>query len=282
MSLRITSEKINNPFLVDLLEKLSSSFRRMEHDFFVIGATARDIVIQEMLNTSSRRKTRDLDLAIAVPNWQEFDKIKKNLIADGFEKDKDKQQRFYYGDYEIDIVPYGYVAKDDDNIYWPPEETIAMSVKGFDEALSDSITVSIDDRFTVNIASLHGLFLLKLNAWMDRHLTTNKDAEDMAFILDNYLMANLDREAYMEVYDWEEFDEFVAGGYWLANDLAKLLNKEQLIYYADKIDEEMLLEERSRLISQMLNSQSGLNYDQVIRTWQTISEVFRATPKEEQ
>lgn len=58
----------------------------MEHDFFVIGATARDIIIQEMLNTSSRRKTRDLDLAIAVPNWQEFDKIKKNLIADGFEK----------------------------------------------------------------------------------------------------------------------------------------------------------------------------------------------------
>lgn len=89
----------------------------MEHDFFVIGATARDIVIQEILNTSSRRKTRDLDLAIAVPNWQEFDKIKKNLIVDGFEKDKDKQQRFYYGDYEIDIVPYGYVAKDDDNIY---------------------------------------------------------------------------------------------------------------------------------------------------------------------
>ena len=267
---------------MDLLEKLTDSFSRMEHDFFVIGATARDIVIQEMLNTSSRRKTRDLDLAIAVPNWQEFDKIKKSLIADGFEIDKDKQQRFYYGDYEIDIVPYGYVAKEDDNIYWPPEETIAMSVKGFDEALSDAITVSIDDRFTIKIASLHGLFLLKLNAWMDRHLTTNKDAEDMSFILDNYLMANLDREAYMEVYDWEEFDEFIAGGYWLANDLAKLLTKEQLIYYADRIDEEMKLEERSRLISQMLNSQSGLTYDQVKRTWQTISEVFRSTSKQEQ
>ena len=149
MSLKISSEKINNPFLVDLLEKLTDSFRRMDHDFFIIGATARDIVMQQMLNTSSRRKTRDLDLAIAVPNWQEFDKIKNSLIADGFEKDKAKHQRFYYGDYEIDVVPYGYVAKEDDNIYWPPEETIAMSVKGFDEVLSDAITVSIDDRFTV-------------------------------------------------------------------------------------------------------------------------------------
>ena len=173
MSLRISSKKINNPFLVDLLEKLTDSFSRMEHDFFVIGATARDIVIQEMLNTSSRRKTRDLDLAIAVPNWQEFDKIKKSLIADGFEIDKDKQQRFYYGDYEIDIVPYGYVAKEDDNIYWPPEETIAMSVKGFDEALSDAITVSIDDRFSIKIASLHGLFLLKLNPFTDMAIVSS-------------------------------------------------------------------------------------------------------------
>ena len=71
---------------MDLLEKLTDSFRRMDHDFFIIGATARDIVMQQMLNTSSRRKTRDLDLAIAVPNWQEFDKIKNSLIADAFVK----------------------------------------------------------------------------------------------------------------------------------------------------------------------------------------------------
>ena len=95
--------------------------------------------MQEMLDTSSRRKTRDLDLAIAVPNWQEFDKIKNRLIADGFEKDKSKHQRFQYGDYEIDVVPYGYVAKEDDNIYWPPEETIAMSVKGIAELTDLSI-----------------------------------------------------------------------------------------------------------------------------------------------
>lgn len=129
MSLKISSEKINNPFLVDLLEKLTDSFRKMDHDFFFIGATARDIIMQQMLDTSSRRKTRDLDLAIAVPNWQKFDKLKNGLIEDGFEKDKAKHRRFYYGDNEIDVVPYGYVAKEDDNIYWPSEETIAMSVK---------------------------------------------------------------------------------------------------------------------------------------------------------
>jgi hypothetical protein len=40
MSLKISSEKINNPFLVDLLEKLTDSFRKMNHDFFIIGENA--------------------------------------------------------------------------------------------------------------------------------------------------------------------------------------------------------------------------------------------------
>ena len=279
MNLKISSEKLNNPYLVDLLGRLSASFLKMNRDFFVIGATARDIVVQQLLDMSSRRKTRDLDLAIAITNWQEYDEVKDALVADGFEKDLSKHQRFYYDDYEIDVVPYGYVAKEDDNIYWPPEETIAMSVKGFDEVLSDAITVDIDDKFSIKIASLHGLFLLKFNAWMDRHLVTNKDAEDMSFILSNYLMANLDREAYMEVYDWENFDEYVAGAYWLAHDLADLLTADQLEYYADKIEGELQKEERSYLLNQMLDSQSGLTYDQLHLAWEKIIEVFRSTKK---
>lgn len=279
MNLKISSEKLNNPYLVDLLGRLSASFLKMNRDFFVIGATARDIVVQQLLDMSSRRKTRDLDLAIAITNWQEYDEVKDALVADGFEKDLSKHQRFYYDDYEIDVVPYGYVAKEDDNIYWPPEETIAMSVKGFDEVLSDAITVDIDDKFSIKIASLHGLFLLKFNAWMDRHLVTNKDAEDMSFILSNYLMANLDREAYMEVYDWEDFDEYVAGAYWLAHDLADLLTADQLEYYADKIEDELQKEERSYLLNQMLDSQSGLAYDQLHLAWEKIIEVFRSTKK---
>ena len=279
MNLKISSEKLNNPYLVDLLGKLSASFLKMNRDFFVIGATARDIVVKQLLDMSSRRKTRDLDLAIAITNWQEFDEVKDSLVADGFEKDPNKHQRFYYDDYEIDVVPYGYVAKEDDNIYWPPEETIAMSVKGFDEVLSDAITVDFDNKFSIKIASLHGLFLLKFNAWMDRHLVTSKDAEDMSFILSNYLMANLDREAYMEVYDWGNFDEYVAGAYWLAHDLADLLTTEQLEYYANKIEGELQNEERSYLLNQMLDSQSGLTYDQLHLAWEKIIEVFHSTKK---
>ena len=258
MDLTISCEKIGNPLLIELLRKLTDSFGRMDREFYVIGATARDIIVQQLLDTASTRRTKDLDIAIAIPDWDAFEQIKERLVADGFKKSNDMYQRFYYGAYEVDIVPYGVVAKEDDNIYWPPEEAVAMSVKGFDEVLSEAITVSIDDEFKVKIASLHGLFLLKLNAWLDRNAKTSKDAEDMSFILSNYFMANLDREIHQEVYDWENFDEYIVGGYWLAHDLVTLLNVNQLNYYKEVIEGELAKQEESRLINQMIENSYSL------------------------
>lgn len=274
MDLKITSEKIANPLLVELLKKLTDSFNRMGREFYVIGATARDIIIRQLIGTTSGRKTKDLDIAIAIPDWSVFENVKECLIADGFKKSTHMHQRFYYGEYELDVVPYG-VAKDDDNIYWPPEEEIAMSVKGFDEVLSEAITVNIDNEFDIKIASLHGLFLLKFNAWLDRSIETSKDAEDMSFILSNYFMANLDRNVYPEVYDWEKFDEFIVGGYWLANDLLQLLNKEQITYYKDCIEKELEKDDESRLLNQIIENSYGLSYDTVKDAWQTIADVFQ-------
>lgn len=274
MDLKITSEKIANPPLVELLRKLTDSFNSMGREFYVIGATARDIIIGQLVGTTARRKTRDLDIAIAIPGWSVFDEIKERLIADGFKKSRDMHQRFYYGDYELDIVPYG-VAKEDDNIYWPPEEDIAMSVKGFDEVLSEAISVNIDNEFDIRIASLHGLFLLKFNAWLDRNAKTGKDAEDMSFILSNYFIANLDRNVHPEVYDWERFDEYIAGGYWLAHDLLLLLTKEQIAYYKDCIEKELEKENESRLFNQIIEHGHGLAYETVKEAWQTIADVFQ-------
>ena len=281
MGLTISSEKIGNPLLVELLRKLADSFNKMDKDFYVIGATARDIIMQQLLNTESKRRTRDLDIAIAIPDWNTFEQVKQSLIADGFEKSRDMQQRFYYGEYELDIVPYGVVAKADDNIYWPPEEVVAMSVKGFDEVLSEAITVSIDNEFKIKIASLHGLFLLKFNAWLDRNAKTSKDAEDMSFILSNYFMANLDREIHPEVYDWENFDEYIVGGYWLAHDLVTLLDAKQLNYYKEVIEGELTKEEESRLINQMIENSYGLKYETVRDTLQAMSDVFQKAIEDE-
>lgn len=274
MNLHISSESIGNPLLVDLLRNLSHTFTRLDTDFFVIGATARDIVLLALVNATARRKTRDLDIAIAVTGWNRFDEIQQALLDDGYKKSAHLAQRFYWSDYEIDIVPYGAVAKDDDYIYWPPEETIAMSVRGFDEVLREAITVNIDNEFEIRIASLHGLFILKLNAWLDRNLSTNKDAEDMWHIIDNYYFANENRNIHQEVYELEDFDLIVGGAYWLAHDIADLLDAEQISFYNQVLKKELTLAESSRLVTQILDTHKWLKSEDVVKVLATITDVF--------
>lgn len=262
MNYQISSEKIANPLLVELLRKVRRCFDQIEQDFFVIGATARDLVLSQ-LDITSPRRTRDLDLAIAIPDWAAFDKISEVLLAGGLIKDSRIKQRFYDGDYELDLVPYGAVAKPDDYIYWPPEEDIAMSVKGFSEVLSEAIMVTIDGTLEIKIASLHGLFILKFSAWIDRHIATHKDADDMEFIIRHYFYANLDRNPYPEVYEWDDFDDWIAGAYWLARDIAMLLPTKHLQYYLGELNNELKRAEQSRLVQQMLDANSSLKYEQV-------------------
>lgn len=276
MNFQISSEKIGNPLLVDLLRKVCRCFGEIEQDFFVIGATARDILIRQLVGISSGRKTRDLDVAIAIPHWDAFEEIKQQLLVSGFQKDEQMYQRFYDGAYEMDIVPYGAIAKDDGCVYWPPEEDIAMSVRGFTEVLRGAITVRIDDEFDIKIASLHGLFVLKFNAWIDRNIQTNKDAVDMAFIVEHYFFANVKREIHSEVYDWEDFDEIIVGAYWLAHDIVEFLSKEHLDYYKRCLQHEIQQEENSKLIQQIVDSNGLFSYETTLSAFQKMMLVFES------
>jgi predicted nucleotidyltransferase len=276
MSFQISSEKIGNPLLIELLKTITDCFEGIGLPFYVIGATARDIIMRQLVDTASARRTQDLDIAIAIPDWGKFEEASDVLIVAGLRKDPRQHQRFYLGSYELDVVPYGGVAKEDDRIYWPPEEDIAMSVKGFEEVLRDAITVNIDGEFDIKIASLHGLFLLKFNAWLDRYHRTAKDAEDMNFILENYFEANIDRKFHTEVYDRDDFDKYLVGGIWLAYDLLPLLNTGELLaYYADAIRQEIDKAEASPLINQILEHQTRQSYDLVMKTWREIANILR-------
>ena len=282
MKIQISSEKLGNPQLAELLKVLVVCFKELDSQFYVIGATAKDIVMRQLMAVSSCRRTQDLDIAVAISDWKRFDEISDALQKAGIKKSPGIHQRFYYKNYELDVVPFGGVAKEDDNIYWPPEEDIAMSVKGFYNALADALTVSLDGEEDIRIASLHGLWLLKFNAWMDRRLKTDKDAVDMSFIIDNYFIANVDRGTHMEVYDYPNFSCYLVGGIWLAYDVASLLDKEQLVYYRDSILVETDKEEESILINQILEDNKTLTYEQVLDTWEKIASIFDAELKKDE
>ena len=276
MSYNISSENLNNPLLKDLLKELSEFFDAINVNFYVIGATARDIILSNLHDLTPERKTDDLDIAIAISDWNQFQSVEKNLSEkEGFTKSKEQKQRFIYkGIYVIDIVPFGDVTKDDGNIYWPPDETIAMSVWGFPEMANATIIVEIDGEFTIAIASLPGLFVLKLVAWKDRHLSGSKDAYDMALLLKNYLYINTERavEEHYDLYETDEFDQIIAGAQLMARD-AKLLirdNEKTLEYLRAILTKEIKLAEGSQLINQLVESDASLQYEQVLACLESI------------
>lgn len=276
----ISSSALANRFQVEVLKALSSSFKEMGKDFIVIGAASRDILRKYLKAEASTRRTKDLDIAIGVDTWDDFFLISETLQSKGFRKDPVMKQRFYFqnadsAEYEIDIVPFGGVAKDDQNIYWPPEENPRMSVKGFSSVLKDCIDVIVDDEFSFKIPSVPAFFILKLDAWVDRHLLNNKDAKDMSYIVNNYYLHDVMKSLHLEICDIlsDNFDGYVAGAYMLAKDTAALLNQEELASYLKGITSELALAENSALLNDCMIE--GVTFDEVKQGWSMIATVFR-------
>lgn len=285
MTYPISSNTIANPLLVDLLSVLSSCFNKAGNDFFVIGAASRDILRLYLEAEPSPRRTRDLDIAIAVDSWDDFYEISEMLIQNGFRKDSHMKQRFYFGaekgaDYELDVVPFGGVTAPGEKIYWPPEESPMMSVKGFASVLKDCVDVVVDNAFSFKIPSAPAFFVLKFDAWLDRHLLNDKDAKDMSFILANYYLHEITSPAHLEVLDVlpDPLEPFVAGAYMIAKDIIPLLGKDVLHSYVSDIEDELARGEQSQLLTQSMGPEYG--YDIVRDAWTMIANVFKTAAME--
>lgn len=271
MSYHILSKELSNPELKDILQALNTFFQSKKIDFYIVGATARDILLTNLYGLIPERKTMDIDIAIAISNWEEFEIIERELPQrEYFEKDSYQKQRFIYkGFYAIDVIPFGKIAQKDGNIYWPPDGVIAMSVSGFPEIAAATISVSVDNEFDIKVSSLSGFFLLKLMAWKDRHLYSAKDAYDIALILEYYIEINQQRayEEHYDLYEAEPFDQIEASGRLIARDIKVLIgaNKATMTHLIEILSREIELSQESPLVNQLVKTSKRLNPMQVLR-----------------
>lgn len=68
MSYHILSKELSNPELKDILQALNTFFQSKEIDFYIVGATARDILLTNLYGLIPERKTMDIDIAISKLN----------------------------------------------------------------------------------------------------------------------------------------------------------------------------------------------------------------------
>lgn len=233
--LSIRHEHPVDPLIVDILRSVAEAAGAEGIDHMLVGATARDILLTHVHGIATRRATYDVDFAVAVKDWRQFDVLRNRLIARGTFKPAGRaQQRLYYQgrsgdlDYPIDLVPFGPIAGGADEISWPPDMKIIMNVAGYDDVLAAAALVTFAPGFDGKIVSLPGLAILKLVAWSDRGRDNPKDAHDLIQLMNSYAMAgNFDRIYDEEgVIDAGDYDPELAGVYLLGRDIRLIASAE--------------------------------------------------------
>jgi len=70
-----------DPVARDILRAVSEEATNIGIDYMVVGATARDILMTHVFGIDTRRATHDVDFAVAVENWDQFEQLKSALAA---------------------------------------------------------------------------------------------------------------------------------------------------------------------------------------------------------
>lgn len=230
--LSVAREHPLDPVTLEVLRQVDRVARELALDYFVVGAMARDILLENVFGLDAGRATRDVDLAVAVEGWPQFEAIKARLVETGtFVPDERKAERLYHRaasegkDYPLDLIPFGGVEQPETEIAWPPDRSVVMNVAGYSEALASAVPVEVQPGFVVSVASLPGLAILKLVAWADRGTGNPRDAIDLATLLRRYGAAGNDDRLYgteIGVLEVVNYDFDLAGARLLGMDAGRI------------------------------------------------------------
>ena len=267
MNLLDLSEKIDS-FTVRVFETIADVAEALNTPFFVVGATARDIILQYGYGIQAKRATQDIDFGVQLSDWNHYKKLREALITTGkFRPDQKQSQRLLYEKmFLIDIVPFGSISDHGGFISWPPDHETKMSTLGFEEAYRHSITVrlSLNPILDVKFASLAGLALMKIISWHDGYPERNRDAKDLALLLRMYLEAGNTERLFNEEKDLveiEDFDYEHAGARLLGRDIGKILYPETVKIILEILDRETDEQNRFKLVIDMLETRGNFEGD---------------------
>ncbi|UCE18589.1 MAG: hypothetical protein JSV84_17340 [Gemmatimonadota bacterium] len=152
----------------------------------LIGALVPAICID--LNSSysaslGTRETKDADFVLRVKNWNDFERIKEVFAKHGFEKrEHEVEQRLFFGNAVIDLLPYGAELLDGNCIEWPVSGK-RIDVRGFDQVFLFAEKRELVPGFKIPTIPLWLSVVLKMGAYLDRGY--RRDVIDILYILEH-------------------------------------------------------------------------------------------------
>lgn len=213
---------------------LRSSAEVADAPLMLVGAYARDMRLEGTPGTLSLRRTRDVDVAVMVKDWEHFGRVRHGLLSRperDFAAGAPPHRMRFRSRLEVDIVPFGAVMDGDGVIRWPPDGDVQMSVLGFEDAYDAATEMALGGE-RLRVVTLPGLVLLKLMAWNDDP-TRTKDAEDIAAVVRRYLdvpshEGRLWQGQDSDLVEVPDFDYEAAGARLVGRDLARIVRHGQV------------------------------------------------------
>ena len=239
--------------------------------FFVVGATARDLILIHCFGLQTARMTLDIDLGVQVEDWKKYEELIEMLIATGKFSRGSQVHRFTFDSLPIDIIPFGGISDSRRRITWPPEHEIDMSLVGFQEACEFSVTVRLSSapELDVKLPSLPGLALLKIISWRERYPERQNDAEDLLLIMQKYEEAGNQGRLYdkeQELIEEEGFDLRLAAVRLLGRDIAAIAQSDTVKLVKKILDEETKPDSQYKLIQHMMTGRyyRGSDFEMIL------------------
>ncbi len=247
-----------DPILVNVLRIVKGEADALGFHFFVVGATARDLLFEHCHAKRSPRRTLDLDIGIEVGGWDEFHKLSEALINKKFSP-TDDPFKFRYDGIPLDVVPFGAITDGDNMIRHPSDSALVMNVLGFQEAYDYSMLIRLSDDplLDIHVATIPGIALLKLIAWDERYPGRSKDAVDLYFFMEKYAEAGNEDRLYgddLDIMESEGFDPEQAGIKILGRDMGSMVSPEARDAIRVILGKETGLQARYRLIEDIVRS----------------------------
>jgi predicted nucleotidyltransferase len=197
-------------FMGQLASEILAQADALHIPIFMAGAMARDLILTSGYGINTGRATTDVDWAMLVESWEQFEALKAALIATGRFFAQRKTHQIRYGQtLLIDLMPFGGIENEQGLITWPPGNHTVMNVLGFRDAYQNTLTARLPGTVDIQVVSLPALALLKILAWDDRHLIfPTKDAHDFALIARHYINAGNQDRLYSDFSDWLNAPDF--------------------------------------------------------------------------
>jgi predicted nucleotidyltransferase len=258
---------------VDILQEIATVTKALRIPFFVIGATARDIILQIAHDINTTRATVDIDIGVMVAGWNRYTKLKEELIKSAKFKPSKQMPRLGYEDnFAVDIIPFGAIEDNGNLITWPQDGAIKMNMTGFQECYRYSISVKINSSpdLVVKVVRIEGLAILKLISWDDNMDRRVKDAADLFLIMGKYLDAgNTDRlfEEALDLVEENGFDYEISSARFLGRNMAKISTKATKMKLVEILEREAKSAPGHRIAMDVLISRSvqRLSYGQIVQ-----------------